>query len=104
MAVDKKGGYMFKKMFFLGLCMMFLLVSSFAFASDVYVTENGKKYHKADCRFVKNREAQEIDKDEAIAQGYKPCGRCFKEDLVIKDSSKPEKTASTVESKKDKKS
>ena len=95
---------MFKKIFLLGLCMMFLSVSSFAFAADVYITENGKKYHRADCRFVKDKEAQEIDKDEAITQGYKPCGRCFKEDLTLEDSSKSEKAVSKTTGKNDKKS
>ena len=96
---------MFRKMFVLGLCVLFLSASTLAFAADVYVTPNGKKYHKADCRFVKNREVQKLDKDEAIAQGHKPCGRCFKEDLSLEDSGESEKTASKEESKskKDKK-
>ncbi|NQU18942.1 nuclease, partial [bacterium] len=46
----------------------------------VYVTKRGKKYHKEDCRFIKNRETISMDKKEAEAKGLTPCGRCFKEE------------------------
>ncbi|MFH1622446.1 MAG: hypothetical protein ABIA97_04920 [Candidatus Omnitrophota bacterium] len=48
--------------------------------SVVYVTKNGKKYHKETCPFIKNRETVNMDEKEAIAKGLKPCGKCFKDD------------------------
>jgi len=47
--------------------------------SVVYVTKNGKKYHKETCPFIKNRETISMDEKEAIAKGLKPCGKCFKD-------------------------
>ena len=73
---------MLKKIIAMSLCVMFLSMTAAVFAEDVYVTAHGKKYHKADCRFVKNKDTQKISKEEAIAMGLKPCGRCFKEDLA----------------------
>lgn len=45
----------------------------------VYVTTNGKKYHKEGCRFIKNRETIVMNEDEAVTDGLAPCGWCFKE-------------------------
>jgi len=72
---------MLKKLLLTGLCMAFLSVSSMAYAEKVYVTANGKKYHKADCRSIKNRDTMALEEKEAIAQGYEPCGRCMKDRL-----------------------
>ena len=79
-----------KKMMIAGLCMMILTVSSLAFAEQVYVTERGKKYHKENCRTIKNREVTAIEEEDAIEQGYEPCGRCFKAKAL---ESKAEKKA-----------
>lgn len=50
------------------------------FAQDVFVTKNGKKYHSEQtCRWVKGRESTTLDEKAAVEKGYKPCGRCAKE-------------------------
>lgn len=47
----------------------------------VHATKRGKKYHKAECPFIKNRDTASMSIEEAIAVGLKPCGRCFKEEI-----------------------
>jgi hypothetical protein len=43
----------------------------------VYKTPKGKKYHTADCRYVRNNSgAQEITLDEAKKLGLGPCSVC----------------------------
>lgn len=42
------------------------------FAEDVYITKHGKKYHKADSRFLKGKEVEKITREEAEARGYEP--------------------------------
>lgn len=45
--------------------------------STVYITASGKKYHKPDCRYVKNKtNIKEISKSEAIRLEYEPCKIC----------------------------
>ena len=56
---------------------MMLVSSTFAFAEDVYVTKNGKKYHKADCLLVKDKGAKPISMEDAQKKSLKPCRRCF---------------------------
>jgi hypothetical protein len=70
-----------------GLCFLFLAANTLAFAEDVNVTANGTKFHKADCRFIKDKKSESIDKQEAIKQGYEPCQKCIKEDQASKDNS-----------------
>ncbi len=77
-----------KKMMLAALCLLFLSANTFAFAEDVYMTPNGTKYHKETCRFVKNRETATLEKKEAVAEGYEPCGRCYREDLVLENKPK----------------
>lgn len=50
----------------------------------VYITQNGKKYHKEGCRFIKNRETISISEQEAVSKGLVPCGSCFKENAEAK--------------------
>ena len=76
---------MLKKFMAVGLCVIFLSVSAAAFAEDVYVTQNGSKYHKEICRFTKNKSAEKISKNVALERNLEPCGRCFKEDLSLLD-------------------
>ena len=64
-----------------------LLASSAAFAEEVYVTKNGKKYHQQTCLLIKNKGAHVIDMKDAVAQGLAPCSKCFKDKLP--DGSKP---------------
>lgn len=83
-----------RKIFIAGLCLLFLAVNSLAFAEDVYVTQNGKKYHKAECRFIKDRETQKLDKQESIQQGHVPCQKCYSEDLAAEKDVKPSEKVS----------
>jgi len=77
---------MVKKVLVMAMCVLFLASNTVAFAEDVYVTANGTKYHKADCRFIKDRETQKLDKQAAVEQGYVPCQKCSKEDLAEQPS------------------
>ena len=61
--------------------------TALAFAQDVFVTKNGKKYHTSQtCRWVKGRETTSLDEKAAIEKGYKPCGRCASENKKDKVS------------------
>ena len=42
----------------------------------VYVTKSGKKYHHAGCQYLKKSQIP-ISLEQAIAQGYTPCSKCF---------------------------
>ena len=70
-----------------------LTTATFALAADVYITANGKKYHKENCRFIKNWETTKVEEKDAIAKGLAKCGKCFseKEELSQKDTT--QKTA-----------
>lgn len=41
----------------------------------VYVTNSGKKYHNAGCRYLSKSE-NSISLDDAISEGYEPCSIC----------------------------
>ena len=69
----------------LGVVLSFLMTTA-VFAEDVYVTKNGKKYHKADSRFVKGKEVEKLSREEAEARGYEPS-----KDFLKADSSEMEK-------------
>ena len=51
---------------------MLCMAVSPAWAEYVYVTKNGKKYHHAESRFIRNRETEKITLEEAIARGLEP--------------------------------
>lgn len=42
----------------------------------VYITENGKKYHKSFCQYV-SENGIPININKAIEKGYSPCKKCF---------------------------
>ena len=46
----------------------------------VYIRDNGKKFHKRNCKLVSGKKG--IKLSEAIAKGYKPCKVCFQSELV----------------------
>lgn len=88
-----------KKMMIVGLCMMILTVSSLAFAEQFYVTERGKKYHKENCRTIKNRDVTGIEEEDAVEEGYAPCRRCLKAkalEFKAEEKAIPEKTEKKV--------
>lgn len=41
----------------------------------VYVTASGKKYHKADCKYLRSSSSR-LTRSEAEEQGYMPCSVC----------------------------
>lgn len=53
------------------------LLLNVANAQTVYVTANGKKYHKKNCKLV-NEGKKGITLDEAKKKGLEPCGVCYK--------------------------
>ena len=75
--ITKGGEIMLKKVILMGLVLSMLSTASVVFAADVYITANGKKYHKEVCRFIKNREVTKIDEKDAIAKGLEKCNKCF---------------------------
>ena len=79
---------MFKRMTVLSLLLAFLMMSTAAFAENVYVTGKGKKYHKAECRLIQNKETKEMDLQKAIQAGYEPCKKCFKQEKEEENNKK----------------
>ena len=62
----------------IGLLTMAVLSSAAtSFAYEVYATKNGKKFHKSDCEFIKDRQTVKMDDSEAVKKGLKPCGACI---------------------------
>ena len=43
----------------------------------VYATASGKKYHRENCRLIKNRKTTGIPLADAQSKGLQPCSRCF---------------------------
>jgi len=80
---------MVKRMFASMICIVFLSVCAYSFAEEVYVTKNGKKYHSADCIFIKDRAVQKISKEEAMKKGLKPCGKCLSDDSASLSNKDP---------------
>jgi len=79
---------MIKKLILTGLIIGLLTAPTLVLAADVYVTTNGKKYHKEVCRFIKNREATKIDEKDALAKGLEKCNKCFPDKQEISKSTK----------------
>lgn len=49
--------------------------SSTGSGTIVYITNTGEKYHLGSCSYLRQSKI-EIDKEDAIAQGYSACSRC----------------------------
>jgi hypothetical protein len=81
-----------KKFIAFGLIVMFLLVNTAVYGAysspaekkdkdkkkddpTVYIKEKGKKYHKKNCKIVKEGKIG-IKLSEAIKKGYEPCAVC----------------------------
>lgn len=43
-----------------------------------YATANGKKYHLADCSYVKGKNTVALTQSDISSGKYEPCSRCFK--------------------------
>lgn len=48
------------------------MMTTLALAEDVFITKYGKRYHKADSRFIKGKEVTKLTREEAEERGYKP--------------------------------
>ena len=79
---------------------LFLILSLLVFftlgklnAQTVYVTDNGKKYHKKNCDVVKTGK-KGIDLADAKKRGYEPCKVCKAEETKQEEQPKykPKKT------------
>jgi hypothetical protein len=46
--------------------------------SIVYITRNGKKYHKEGCQYL-SKSKLTISLREALENRYEPCKRCYKD-------------------------
>lgn len=80
---------MIRKLMMTGMIITFLSVTTCVFAADVFVTPRGAKYHKEICRLVKDKDnITKLEKKEALEEGYEPCKRCFKEDVVVEQDNK----------------
>ncbi len=49
---------------------------AFCGEAAVCVTKNGKRYHTASCRTIKDSEVEKMSRAEAEKRGYKPCKVC----------------------------
>jgi len=76
---------MFQKGLMAGIMALLLGLSTLAWAENVYVTPNGKKYHKQTCLLIKDHELTELDQAQAKEQDYEPCKKCFKEDQPVEE-------------------
>ena len=80
------------KKLIIGLCIAVLIIaaaipitSHFANESkaygEYYITETGKKYHRKDCIFVKDKtNTHKLTKEEYESGEYEPCGTCLPDD------------------------
>lgn len=50
-------------------------IDCFAEKSIVYITKTGSKFHRSECRYLRQSKI-EISRDAAIKQGYTPCSVC----------------------------
>jgi len=91
---------MIRKAIMLGLILSYMTAATMAMAQDVLVTANGTKYHTEECRWIKNRETMALEKDEAVEEGYGPCKRCYKEDVVVENEEEGETKSSKKSTKK----
>ncbi len=57
-----------------------MLMTTVSMAQDVYVTKKGKRYHKADSRFIKGKEVEKMTREEAEKRGLKPSSEILQDD------------------------
>jgi hypothetical protein len=57
-----------------------MLLTTMSMAQDVYVTKKGKRYHKADSRFIKGKEVEKLTREEAEKRGLKPSSEILQDD------------------------
>ena len=64
------------------------MMTTLAFAEDVFITKYGKKYHKADSRFIKGKEVTKLTREEAEERGFKPSSDFDEETEPVKAQAK----------------
>jgi prophage lambdaCh01, nuclease domain protein len=78
--LSKEDYPMLKKFALATIATMALSIATPALASDYLANTKSGKFHFADCRTIKHPDAPHFvpydSRDEAIADGYKPCGVC----------------------------
>lgn len=47
----------------------------------VVVTDRGKLFHRPECKYIHNGERKTMSAADAVAQGYTPCTRCYRDAL-----------------------
>ena len=68
---------MLKKIALATVAAMALSIATPTLASDYLANTKSGKFHYADCRTIKHPDAPHYSsRDEAIADGYEPCGVC----------------------------
>ena len=45
-------------------------------AQDVVVIRRSKRFHRPDCRYATSKNAEEMNKTDALSAGFMPCGIC----------------------------
>ena len=73
---------MLRKTMMTVLFLSLFAMTTFAAAEEVYVTQNGTKYHKELCRFIKNKGAEKVDLKDAVTKGLKPCHKCYPDNVA----------------------
>ena len=74
---------MIRRLMMLGVWMTFISAATVACADEVFITPNGTKYHKENCRLIKNKGTlSKVDKGQVVTEGYGPCKKCFAEDVA----------------------
>ena len=63
----------------MGLALSMLLTTA-SMAEDVFVTKKGKRYHKANSRFIKGKEVEKISREDAEKRGLKPSSEFLQEE------------------------
>ena len=97
---EKEGEGMLKRMLMMSLVAMMLAGTTMAYAADVYVTKHGKKYHKADCPLIRNKDVTEMTEKKAKKEGFEPCAKCMKKKAVKTEKPKKAKKVKKAKSKK----
>lgn len=79
------------------LLIILFFVSVFAFkvnAQTVYVTDNGKKFHKKNCDLAKTGK-KGIELADAKKQGYEACKACKPDEGIVKPVKEKDKARTT---------
>ena len=75
-----KGDFIMKKLVIVFTVMLMLAGMGAAYASGYLLNTQSGKFHYASCRTIKHPNSAKFvpveSREEAIAQGYQPCGVC----------------------------